>query len=101
MEMLFENKTAVIYRAGGPIGGAGARAFELSRIPQSGTATFFPPKHDGKITIATGPSVMLRSSPHVTVMSIRALVVRHRGANPRGDPLTVGAEHVSSVFEGR
>jgi hypothetical protein len=68
MEMLLENKTAVIYRAGGPIGGAVARAFELSRIPQSGTATLFPPKHEGKVTIATGPSVRLTSSPHITVV---------------------------------
>jgi hypothetical protein len=68
MRILLENKTAVIYRAGGPIGGAVARAFELSRIPQSGTATLFPPKHEGKVTIATGPSVRLTSSPHITVV---------------------------------
>jgi hypothetical protein len=68
MEMLLENKTAVIYRAGGPIGGAVARASQLSRIPQTGTAAFFPPKHEGKFTIATGPSVRLTSSPHIAVV---------------------------------
>jgi hypothetical protein len=51
----------------------------------NGMATVFPPKHDGKITTAPGPSVTLSSSPHVTVVRREPL---------RGFP-EVGVEHAS------
>jgi hypothetical protein len=61
MEMLLENKTAVIYRAGGPIVGAVARTFELSRIPQSERQRFFHQKIRARSRL---PRALLLASLH-------------------------------------